>query len=84
MTSGLDFSAITKDDLVMILQRALAEPVGLLLQASDFNLARARLYKARAEALDPAMSRLQFRSSPFPEGNLVICKGGTAPEDTTP
>ena len=80
MTGPADFSAVTKDDLVMILQKALAEPVGLLLQVSDFALARARLYKARAEALDPAMTRLQFRSSPFPEGNLVICKG-QGPED---
>ena len=56
-----------------ILHEALAEPYGLVLQTSDTTRARQALYKARAEANDPALAVLQVRISPFDDGDLVIC-----------
>jgi len=58
-----------------LLYAALAEPIGLLCQGEpSFALARQRLYAARKKLGDPALDILQFRASPFPEGNLVIVK----------
>lgn len=53
---------------------ALAEPVGLLLATSDTARARQRLYQARARLADPGLEVLQFRASPYPDGDLVITK----------
>jgi hypothetical protein len=64
-----------RPELLAILQSAMAEPIGLVLRTSDPTRARAALYKARAEAQDPQLACLQIRTSPFPDGNLVICKG---------
>ena len=62
-----------QDQLRAMLYQALAEPIGLLLQTSDFNRARQALYRARAEAQDPELSGLQFRASPgLDGGDLVI------------
>lgn len=62
-------------DLKAILYSAMADPIGLLLQVSDFSRARQALYRARAEAADPDLAVLQFRASPgLPEGNLIIVK----------
>ncbi len=67
MSASQDFKAI--------LYQALAEPIGLLLQVSDFSKARQAFYRARAEAQDPALSILQLRASPgLPGGNLIILK----------
>lgn len=64
-----------KPDFDALLYAALAEPIGLLCQAEpDFATARQRLYSARKKLGDPALEILQFRASPFPEGNLVIVK----------
>lgn len=62
--------------LSSLLYEALAEPIGLLCQASpDFERGRAKLYQTRAKLGDPALDVLQFRASPFPdEGNLIIVK----------
>jgi hypothetical protein len=59
--------------LTGLLYSALAEPIGLLLSASDRNRARQALYQARVQAADPALAELQIRASPWPEGDLVIC-----------
>lgn len=62
--------------LAALLYEALAEPIGLLCNASpDLERARAKLYATRRALADPALEALQFRASPWPsEGNLVICK----------
>lgn len=65
---------MTPAQLQEIMYLALAEPVGLLLQTSDRERARQAFYRARAAASDPALTELQFRVSPFPEGDLVICR----------
>ena len=62
-------------DLLEILYDALNEPVGLLVQVENLALGRQQLYKARRDASDPALARLQFRQSPIEGGNLVIVKG---------
>lgn len=59
--------------LLSILQDALEEPYGLLIQTSDPARARQALYRARADANDDRLSILQVRTSPFAEGDLVIC-----------
>jgi hypothetical protein len=65
--------AVGKEVLLTILQAALDEPIGLILQTSDTARARAAFYKARADSGDPALAALQIRISPFPDGDLVIC-----------
>ena len=60
------------DFLIPLLYQALAEPIGLLLQVSDPELLRARLYAARKKTQDQDLQGLQIRSSPFEEGNLLI------------
>ena len=62
-------------ELVAILYQAKRARIGLLLQASDRELARTRLYQARAALSDASLGNLQFRISPFGEGDLVIVKG---------
>ena len=59
-----------------LLYQALAEPIGILLKTSDPLRARQALYRARADAKDEALAVLQIRSSPFPDGDLLICKSG--------
>ena len=58
-----------------LLYLALGEPLGVLLRTSDYEKARMALYAARTAAMDPALDCLQFRRSPFPDGDLVIAKG---------
>lgn len=60
--------------LRLILQEALAERVGLLIEASNVELARRQFYKFKAE--DPLLGQLQIRSV-FLGGKLflAICKG---------
>lgn len=66
---------MTTADAQLILYQALAQPIGLLVQVSDFSRARALLYKARVEARDPELAQLQLRASPGLEGgNLIIVK----------
>ncbi len=66
-------SGPSQDDLRLILYSAIQQPIGLLLQVSDFEKARQRFYRARAEAQDPALADLQLRASPgLPGGNLII------------
>lgn len=66
-----------KDDQILgsLLYSALAEPIGLLCQAEpDFATARQRLYAVRRRLGDQALEVLQFRASPFAEGNLLVVK----------
>jgi len=56
-----------------ILYLALAEPIGLVVRTSDRDRARQQLYQARTKAGDDALKDLQFRVSPFSEGDLVVC-----------
>jgi hypothetical protein len=68
---------MTKFDpaLQALLYQALAEPIGVLCSVEpNLETARQRLYAARRAAQDPDLSVLQFRASPFAEGNLVIVK----------
>lgn len=59
-----------------LLYEALAEPIGLVLNAPDPARARQQLYAARKRMSDPDLAVLQIRMSSFAEGNLVICKAG--------
>lgn len=69
-------------DWLSILTLAEGEPIGLLLSVSDFDRARAGLYQARTK-VPGRFGDLQFRASPFPDGNLVICRAGVqAPAQT--
>lgn len=61
-------------ELQTLLYNALAEPIGLLVKSSDPNGLVAKLRAARDKAEDPALSALQFRRSPFAEGDLLILK----------
>ena len=64
-----------QDQLRMIMAQALAEPIGLLVQVSDFGRARQALYRARAEEGSGQFDQLQFRASPgLDGGNLIIVK----------
>lgn len=53
--------------LMEYLYRALASKYGIEVETDNLPLLRARLYKARADAMDPDLIRLQFRPDP---GNL--------------
>lgn len=58
-----------------LLYQALREPIGVLVQVSDFARARQALYRARADANDTELNQLQFRLSPgLAGGNLIIVK----------
>lgn len=64
---------LSREALLIILQAALDEPLGLLIRTSDTTRCRAALYKARTDSGDARLSSLQIRMSPFPDGDLVIC-----------
>lgn len=58
-----------------LLYQALRQDIGILVQVTDFARARQMLYRARADARDPELSQLQFRTSPgLAGGNLIIVK----------
>lgn len=62
------------DDATQLIWQAHASPFGLLIQTSNFQTMQQRLYKARARLADPSLNDLQFRPSPFPDGNLIITR----------
>jgi hypothetical protein len=66
-----------KLDLLPLWIVAEQEPVGLLLRTNDVARAKAQLYRARADAGIPALAQMQIRTSPFPDGDLVLCRGPT-------
>ena len=60
---------------LLLLYEALAEPIGLVVQVSDFPLAQSRLYAARRKSGDPSLAVLQLRRSPYnPDGELWITR----------
>lgn len=63
------------NDLTMFLYQALAEPIGLLLQADDPEATRQALYRARTVARDPELSNIQIRLVNLPDGNIALTKG---------
>jgi hypothetical protein len=64
-----------------VLYQALATPYGVVVECNNFNLAQQRLYKARREAGDPELARLQIRRSPYrPDAELWLVRG-PAPEE---
>lgn len=67
------------EELVSILDAALAEPFGIIIQTSDTVRAKMSLYRARAAANRPELAYLQIRTSPFPEGDLIICHNQKVP-----
>ena len=64
-------------DALELLYQALASPIGIVVRVTDIERARARLYKAKADARDPALANLQLRKSPLGEPDVIwIVKGG--------
>lgn len=66
----------TKDEFLMLLLEASAEPIGLLVTTNDAERARQKFYAARrdASAMHPELDQIQIRISPFPDGQLVLVK----------
>jgi len=72
------------DDMTPWLYQALGTERGIVLSVSNMQVARARAYKARAQAQDPDLACLQFRPHPNnPEGELMILKGEPPKPSTT-
>ena len=69
-----DSPSVSNDTLIALLYQAVESDIGILLQVSDLTQARARFYKIRADLKDPVLECLQFRASPFEDGNLVIIR----------
>ena len=65
-------------DLIGLWLAAADEPIGLLLRSSDPGKAKQLLYRARTAGVaqgHTALAHMQLRTSPFPDGDLVICRG---------
>ncbi len=62
------------EDFQLLLERALAEPYGLLCQCDDPARARQKIYLARQRAVRAELFDLQIRLVRIGEGNMVICK----------
>lgn len=64
----------TKDEFLLLLLEALAEPIGLLVTTNDRDRARQKFYSARRDnAIEhPDLDGLQIRVSPFEDGELII------------
>lgn len=61
--------------MIEYLYQALTSPFGIKLATSNIAHTRAKCYKARAEAQDPDLARLQFRPHPLGAPELWIIKG---------
>lgn len=74
---------MTKIDWLSFWYQALASPLGVSLAVSDIDHAKQALYRARAAANDPQLSKLQLRVSPvLPKEELWIVK--TFPKEDSP
>lgn len=64
----------SKDDFLLLLLEAHAEPIGLLVTTNDRERARQKFYTARRENVGsyPELEGLQIRISPFEDGELII------------
>lgn len=65
---------MNEQQLKLLWYQALAEPIGLLLEARDVNFAKQRLYQARAKLGDPDLAQVQIRTSPVEGGNLLLIR----------
>lgn len=68
-------SAISNDEIHDILHRAMASPIGIIVDTNDVVRARARMYKVRAESM-AEFAKLQFRIWPEGSGQIAIVRGG--------
>lgn len=68
-----------KPEILEVLETAVASRLGVLYKTSDPERFRALLYAARAASGDSRFAKLQFRISPWPEGQVVVVKGGAGP-----
>lgn len=68
------------DQLLAVLHAALEEPIGIVIQTNDTVRAKMSLYRCRAAAEDPALAELQIRTSPFSDGDLIICHSLKTPQ----
>jgi deoxyinosine 3'endonuclease (endonuclease V) len=54
---------------------ALAKPIGVVVSTPDIGIAKAKLYRARAAAQDPALMNIQIRTSPEkPQSELWLVR----------
>jgi hypothetical protein len=68
---------MNKNEALQILLQSAQERIGCILRTNDAERLRQKLYQARKRAQeggDTSLDDLQFRTSPFPEGQIVICK----------
>lgn len=72
-----------KLDLVPLIEMALNEPLGLIVKTNDPARAKQQLYIAKNACGHPDIHRLQIRTSPWPEGQLILIKGSAKPVTTT-
>lgn len=63
------------DEFSTLMYQAIASEIGIVVEVSDFNLARQKFYAARRKLADPALARLQFRQSPHHANQMLIVKG---------
>lgn len=61
-----------RQQLTSILYDARGASIGLVLRTSDSHRLKHQLYAMRKELADPSLAELQIRTSPFPEGDLII------------
>lgn len=57
-------SDVGQAGLIVLMQQALREPIGLGLRSDQPERLRQLLYQARAKAGDPGFAQLQFRLAP--------------------
>lgn len=69
-----------RDELILAtMRRAMAEPIGLLLQTQDPKGLRQIMYRIRSKYGDSSLVELQIRFSPLPDGDLILCHPPQAP-----
>lgn len=72
------------DQLYAVLQAAMSEPIGIVIKVNDIQQTKMDLYKCRKMAIekygDAELQTLQIRTSPFPEGQLLICHSRRVPQ----
>lgn len=76
---NLTNAKLTYAAVLAIWQAALSEPIGILIRTNDVTTMKAKLYRVRKKSQILDLMRLQIRTSPFPDGDLVICHSGKIP-----
>lgn len=64
----------TKADYKFLWYSALAEPYGLVVETDNPERLKARLYAARADAMDPSLEDISIKTSPFNPSQLWLIK----------